>query len=78
MKNQCKCDPTRLAPIKFRPSVKYKGTAVWAMLDFDPEVNRWLIVESNVPGLVMEADTPDELKEWLPDVVSTLERLCGG
>ncbi len=61
------------APIKYPSPVTFESKDVWAMLEFDSDVRRWFISESNVPGLCMEADAADELRQWIPDVMSLRE-----
>ncbi len=61
------------APIKYHLPVTFEGKDVWVILGFDSDVSRWFIEESNVPGLCMEADTADELRQSIPDVISLME-----
>lgn len=53
--------------------VLYMGRRVKVTYLFDPECERWTLTGENVPGLVMEGDSIDDLEAELPDVIAMLE-----
>ena len=53
--------------------VRYMGRCVKVAYLFDPECERWTLTGENVPGLVMEGDSIDDLEAELPDVITMLE-----
>ena len=53
-------------------SIRYRGEPVEALYRYDAEVDRWTLTSPNVPPLVMEGDSIEEIERELPDVVEKI------
>lgn len=48
-------------------STSFRGHKVQITVEYDAEVNRYFTSDSNIPGLCMEGDSPEELYDLIPE-----------
>lgn len=58
-------------------SQQERGRVYFVKADWDPEARVWYVAKTDVPGLVAEADSPEELLSLLKTLVPEMVDLNG-